>query len=151
VSSPTLLSEGDCYVVSHGKPFILQDSLETPVRDFIEVVREQEGPIISYGGGGGYTRILGGQFVFDGPRSQPLTNVLPSFLHLRAHQTRALALQTTLQLLVSEIDSQDLGSQLVVNRLADILFVHIIRAYIASEESLKPGWLAALADSSIGA
>jgi AraC-like DNA-binding protein len=150
-SPSTLLTEGDCYIVSHGKPFILQDSLETPARDFIEVVREQEGPIISYGGGGVHTSIIGGQFLFDGPSSQPLTNVLPSFLHLRANQTRALALQTTLQLLVSETASQDLGSQLVVNRLADILFVQAIRAYIASEERLKHGWLAALADSSIGA
>lgn len=53
-------------------------------------------------------------------------------------------------MLASEIVARDLGSQLVVNRLADIFFVQAIRAALASEERFNQGWLAALADPSIG-
>jgi AraC-like DNA-binding protein len=149
-STSTLLTEGDCYIVSHGTPFTLSDSPGTPTRDFAEVAHEHEGPIIFYGGGGASTSIIGGRFLFDGPSSQPLINVLPPFLHLRAHQARSSALQMTLQFLASEMTSWELGSQLVVNRLADIFFVQAIREHIASEERPAQGWLAALADPSMG-
>jgi transcriptional regulator GlxA family with amidase domain len=43
------------------------------------------------------------------------------------------------------------GSQLVTNRVADILFIQTIRAYLASGTSTKLGWLRALSDQQIGA
>ncbi len=148
---PTLLTEGDGYIVAHGTPYMLHDSPKTPARDFLEVINEQQGSSIVYGGGGTSTSLIGGRFLFDGPGRQSLTNFLPSFLHIRTNQTQATALQATLQLLASEMTSGGLGSQLVINRLADVFFVQAIRAYIASKECCVQGWLAALADPSIGA
>jgi len=43
------------------------------------------------------------------------------------------------------------GSELVVNRLADVLFIHMLRARIASRtESCNKGWLHAVFDPQIG-
>jgi AraC-like DNA-binding protein len=44
------------------------------------------------------------------------------------------------------------GSEVVANRLAEVLFIQAIRAYIASgNENCKRGWLRAIVDSQIGA
>src|SRR5258708_33061524 len=44
------------------------------------------------------------------------------------------------------------GSEVMVNRLADILFIQCVRAHIASSsESCKTGWLRAIFDPKIGA
>ena len=58
----------------------------------------------------------------------------------------------TLQLLASEMAQPAPGSEVMVNRLADILFIQCVRAHIASSsETCKSGWLRAIFDPRIGA
>lgn len=56
----------------------------------------------------------------------------------------------TLQLLAPETLAPRLGSDLVVNRLSDVLLVQAVRAHIAQLPEGEPGWLAALADARLG-
>jgi len=54
-------------------------------------------------------------------------------------------------MLASEMAELAPGSELVVNRLADLLFIHSIRAHIGSEsEACKSGLLRAIFDRQIG-
>lgn len=42
------------------------------------------------------------------------------------------------------------GAEIVVNRLAEVLFIQMIRAFVTLELDSQPGWLRALGDRQIG-
>ncbi|MDR3750114.1 MAG: AraC family transcriptional regulator, partial [Terracidiphilus sp.] len=86
---------------------------------------------------------------------KPITQLLPSFILLKADQARTLALHNTVQALASEMAEQAPGSEVVATRLAEVLFIQILRAHIASRpERNRPehnkGWLRAVFDPQIG-
>ncbi len=55
-----------------------------------------------------------------------------------------------MQSLASEMADQVPGSEIVATRLAEVLFIQVLRAYIASEPERKQGWLRAVFDPPIG-
>jgi AraC-like DNA-binding protein len=145
------LAGGDCFFVAPGSAYSLRDSPRTRARSFCEVARPDGSNVIHYGGGGAPTTIISGFLSFNKVSLRPLNQLLPSFILIRADQARTLALQTTLQLLASEMAVPSPGSEVVANRLAEVLFVQTIRAHIASgSESCKRGWLRAIFDPMIG-
>ena len=56
-----------------------------------------------------------------------------------------------MQALASEMADQVPGSEIVATRLAEVLFIQVLRAYIASEPERNQGWLRAVFDPQIGA
>jgi AraC-like DNA-binding protein len=145
------LTGGDCYLLPRINFHTLRDHPHTAPRRFMEVIEQKHGDAIHYGGGGTPTTILASKFTFDGPSAKPLTEMLPPVILIRADETRNLALQTTLRLLTSELASPGPGSQVIVSRLADTVFVQAIRAHLDSSACPKTGWLRALADPPIAA
>jgi AraC-like DNA-binding protein len=75
---------------------------------------------------------------------------LPSFILIKAEQARTLALHDTMRALASEMAEQVPGSEIVANRLAEVLFIQILRAHIASGPERNKGWLRAIFDPQIG-
>lgn len=150
VPHPIALTGGDCFLVAPGHGHALRDHPRSSTRNISEIASGHTGQVIHWGGGGPSTTIICGTFAFDEAYSKPLISLLPPLIHVRADRVRTTALQTTLQLLAEETASPGAGSQLVVNRLADLLFIHAIRAYIASDECSSTGWLRALSDPQIG-
>jgi AraC-like DNA-binding protein len=144
------LTGGDCFLLPRGNAYTLRDHPHSHVRDFAEILALRRGDGIQYGGGGAPTTLIGGKFIFDLPCSKPLMDLLPPVIHIRGDETRTLALQTTLQLLAAEIASPGPGSQVIVSRFADTLFVQAIRAHMTSPCCSKTGWLRALADPAMG-
>jgi AraC-like DNA-binding protein len=56
-------------------------------------------------------------------------------------------LQSTLRLLMGELRRHEIGSQAAVERLIEVLFVHVIRSWLAtSADSTPPSWLTGLRD-----
>ena len=147
---PILLAGGDFFLLASGSSYTLGDSPYTPARNFAEILQENKCDLIHYGGGGAPTTVIGGKFMFDETNGKPLTDLLPPLIHVRADMARTLSLETTLKLLTSETAMPTPGSQLVINRLADILFIQAIRAHLTSEAGPRTGWLRALADQQIG-
>lgn len=151
--APVALAAGDCFLLPHGSAHTLQDHPGTPTLPICEVVRTEEpgrGRVLRHGGGGTPATIIIGKFLFDAPGPHPLRNALPPLMHITADQPQHPALQTTLRLLVGEMTAQDPGAKVVVNRLADILFIQAIRTQIATCNAAQAGWLRALADPQIG-
>jgi transcriptional regulator GlxA family with amidase domain len=82
---------------------------------------------------------------------EPLKRLLPKLILIKADQAQSLALHATLGLLASEMAEPAPGSEVMVNRLADILFIQCVRAHIASKsDTCKSGWLRAIFDPKIG-
>jgi AraC-like DNA-binding protein len=149
---PLPLTGGDCFLLAPGSTYTLRDSPHTPARSFCEVAPKDQSNVIHYGGGGTPTTIVSGWFRFGQMSVKPLKRLLPDLILIKADQAQSLALHSTLQLLASEMSQPAPGAEVMVNRLADILFIQCVRAHIASgSENCKSGWLRAIFDPKIGA
>jgi len=149
---PLPLTGGDCFLLAPGSTYTLRDSPRTPARSFCEVAPRNQTNVIHYGGGGAPTTLVSGWFRFGQMSVKPLKRLLPDLILIKADQAQTLVLHATLQLLASEMSEPAPGAEVMVNRLADILFIQCVRAHIASgSESCKSGWLRAIFDPKIGA
>jgi AraC-like DNA-binding protein len=145
------LSSGDCFLFAPGSPYALRDHPKTGTLSFCSVASEKRSQIIEYGGGGARSTILYGWFRFCASSQKPLARLLPPLILVRADQPQSLALRTTIDMLTAERAKPALGSELVVQRLVDILFVQCIRAHIESRAGADhKGLLRALLDPQIG-
>jgi transcriptional regulator GlxA family with amidase domain len=102
-------------------------------------------------GDGQPASILCGYFRFDRNPPHPLLDALPTLIHVKGADSQDLAwLNATLNFMIHETRAARPGAEAVVDRLAAVLFIQVLRAYIESSES-SPGMLAAFADRQIGA
>jgi AraC-like DNA-binding protein len=151
IPNAMLLAGGDCFLLAPGSAYTLRDDLGTRPRSFCEVAPKRSSQVIEYGGGGAPTTIISGWFRFGASSLKPLSRLLPPLILIKADQAQSLALHTTMSMLASETAVSAPGSELVVNRLADMLFIHSIRAHIASHpQDCSNGLLRAIFDPQIG-
>jgi AraC-like DNA-binding protein len=144
---PIPLTGGDCFLLARGTSIVLRDSPRTRPRwSFREIGARANNNVAHYGGGGAPTTIVCGSFSFDRASLKPITQLLPSFILIKAEQARTLALQA----LASEMAEQVPGSEVVATRLAEVLFIQVLRAHIASEPERNKGWLRAVFDPQMG-
>lgn len=152
IADPIPLTGGDCFLLAPRTSFILRDQPKTRPRSFCEVAPKHNTNVAHYGGGGAPTTIISGFLSFDSASLKPITQLLPSLILVKADQAQTLALHNTLRLLASEMELQSPGSEVVANRLAEVLFIQTLRAHIAScGEGCKRGWLRAIFDPQVGA
>src|SRR6202023_4319500 len=120
VPEPIPLTGGDCFVLAKGTSIVLRDSPRTrPKWSFSEIGARANGNVALYGGGGAPTTIVCGSLSFDHASLKPITQLLPSFILIRADQARTFALHNTMQALASEMADQVPGAEIVATRLAD--------------------------------
>lgn len=151
IADPIPLTGGDCFLLSPDQTYALRDNPRTRAISFCELRPSKDKKVIQYGGGGTSTSIISGWLYFEKPTLKPIAQLLPKLILIKAEQARSLALHTTLQMLASEMADQAPGSEVVSNRLAEVLFIQAIRAHIASgAECRNPGWLRSIFDPQIG-
>jgi len=151
IPDPIPLTGGDCFLLARDTSIVMRDSPRTrPRSTFREIAAKANSHVAHYGGGGAPTTIVCGSFSFDRASLKPITQLLPSFILIKADQTHTLALHNTMQALASEMAEQAPGSGVVATRLAEVLFIQILRAHIASGPERNKGWLRAVFDPQIG-
>jgi AraC-like DNA-binding protein len=155
VDGEVQLSSGDLFALPHGNAHVLRDASGTPARPLAELLackNESGDRVARYGGGGSAATLVCGAFHFEDQRNNPLLNVLPPLILIRGEEGRAVQwLEPTLQFIAAEAVSDQPGAQTVLSRLADILFIQIVRAHLAGASEKDRGWLRALAEPQIGA
>jgi AraC-like DNA-binding protein len=153
LSEPIPLTGGDCILLARETSIVLRDSPRTrPRSTFREVAATANSNVAHYGGGGAPTTIVCGSLSFDRASLKPITQLLPSFILIKADQAHTLALQNTMRALAAEMAQQTPGSEVVATRLAEVLFIQVLRAHIASGgEQRDKGWLRAIFDPQMGA
>ena len=145
------LTGGDFFLVARGTSIVLRDSPRTrPRSTFREVGASAQSNVAHFGGGGAPTTIVCGSFSFDRASLRPITQLLPSFILIKADQARTMALHSTMQALALEMAEQAPGSGVVATRLAEVLFIQVLRAHIASKTEHNKGWLRAVFDPQLG-
>ena len=151
IPKPIPLTGGDCMLLARDTSIVMRDGPQTrPRSTFRDIAAKASGNVAHCGGGGAPTTIVCGSFSFDRASLKPITRLLPSFILIRADQARTLALHNTLQALASEMAEQAPGSGVVATRLAEVLFIQVLRAHIASEPERNKGWLRAVFDPLLG-
>jgi hypothetical protein len=143
IPEPIPLTGGDCILLARGTSIVLRDSPRTrPRSTFREIAAKANGNVAHHGGGGAPTTIVCGSMSFDRASLRPITQLLPSFILIKAEQARTLALHDTMRALASEMAEQVPGSEIVANRLAEVLFIQVLRAHIASDRNVtKDGFV----------
>lgn len=93
--------------------------------------------------------ILCGVVAFDSPAVHDMLAVLPPIIEVDSAQHPVMA--ALLPLLAGELRDPRPGGEAVATRLADVLVVETVRAWLADEPDAANGWLAALRDPQLGA
>jgi len=154
-SQPIRLEAGDLVILLQGQEHVLCDDPASPTVDLEAVIARKPDPgykRLAYGGGGSLSQLVSGTFKFRGDRTHnPLLSALPEFIHVKSEGGQLIPwLETTLQFIASEIEVNQLGCQCVLSRLADVLFIQAVRAYVAGLPVNRANWLRALTDTEIG-
>jgi AraC-like DNA-binding protein len=151
IADPIPLTGGDFMLLDSDTSIVMRDSPRTsPKSTFREIAANAKSNVAHCGGGGAPTTIVCGSLSFDRASLKPITQLFPSFILIRADQARTFALHNTMQALASEMAEQVPGSEIVATRLAEVLFIQVLRAYIASQPERNHGWLRAVFDPQIG-
>jgi AraC-like DNA-binding protein len=155
MAKPVQLSAGDFVVLPRSESHIVRDFPTTPVVDYFDFLKgrapDKQGAF-SAGGEGSVARLVCGGMQSENCATDPLLAVLPPLIHFKGRGEDANpGLRTTVSHIFEEIGSGRSGAAAVATRLADILFMQVVRAYLDENiDTAESGWLAALRDRQIG-
>jgi len=102
------------------------------------------------GGGPNHAQIICGFLGCDARPFNPLLATLPRVIHVRGATESDSVLRRLVELAVVESSAPKSGSGIVLSRLSELLFVEMVRRYIATLPPDTVGWFAGLRDESIG-
>jgi AraC-like DNA-binding protein len=149
-----LLRPGDFALVPHGEGHVLRSDAGTDAPGILELERESVSDryeILRHGGGGPSMILICGAVRFDHPAARNLVEILPAAIHLEgASSAQPEWMQATLRLMAAEARQLRTGGEAVITRLADILVVQAIRAWLETDPAAQTGWLGALQDEQVG-
>jgi AraC-like DNA-binding protein len=149
------LAGGDLVAIPHGLAHTIVDHPSTPAARLKDLIGQGKRPgpaSLAIGGDGAPTTLVCGKIEFEDPVGHPLLAALPPLILLRGGSSNLVEwLDPTLRFIASEAGSQRPGAQTVVSRLADVLFIQIVRGHLATSAPETSGWLGALGDPQIGA
>ena len=150
-TEPVLLREGDFYLLGNPPRYVLASDLtaEPQAGASLWDAATDEGVRVGPGAEED-TYVCGGHFSFDHHNAPILLDVLPPLVLVRATDPRGQVLARLSELLVNEVAADGAGRSLVLSDLAQIVFIHMLRAH-AAQTAHPTGWLGALADDEIGA
>jgi AraC-like DNA-binding protein len=155
---PVKLEEGDIAVIPQGDPHVVSSAPGMRAEPNWEAHRRPEDgnalpfPIQTGSDGPSDTRLICGFFSWDARPFNPLLDSLPRFMRFSrdASQGSHSLLNQFIQFATSETGNKRAGSQSVLNRLSELMFVEVIRMHMDQLASNNTGWLAGLRDPLVG-
>lgn len=145
--APQPLHQGDVILLSDTTYTVASDTAAAP-RDGMPLYDGPGRDNVRIGDGGDTILVGGGSGFADGAGGFVL-EALPRFLRIAPGSPGAGAIARTLSLLHDETGADRVGGALVAARLAEILVVEAVRAYVETGPAPQTGWITALADARI--
>lgn len=143
------LSAGDIVVFPHGDAHALADRAGSDKLPGLQVLQAHQAGRPPFAGAGPATTIVCGHFEFDRRFDHRLLGDLPPLIHVAQSAPHQLSwLETVTAAIIQETGSGRPGADTVARRLAEVLFVQILRTHIAQAAPAR-GYLAALGDARI--
>lgn len=172
-SKSFVLQKGSVIIFPHCRPHKMSSEPNLPsvsVLDVIDYSDIHSFPTLEYGKDGKKTQFICGYLLCD-QRFNPLLGAIPEVITLMPENRRQFLnstsgdkeqshsklilkngswLDTTLQQLTTEVDGHNAGSETIINKLTELLYVEILRRYMKELPPGSEGWLAGLKDPQIG-
>jgi AraC-like DNA-binding protein len=146
------LMPGDVVLLPTGLPHLLLSAPGVAARRYDNDLKAKHltaaGDLV-IPGPGPPARFLCAGFSYDNELAHPLLSLLPPVLHVSpADEGPETPLQSTLRLLMGELSRHQIGYEAAVDRLIEVLFVHVTRSWLdTSGASMPPSWLTGLRDA----
>src|SRR5215470_9598313 len=166
-----LITEGECYVEMEGQPptrLTAGDAVLFP-QGHVHLMNSEPGlpaapgkglaavltrrpRSIAYGGGGARTRLVCGYLACDSRLARMLLGGLPALLRVNVRGSNAgVWLEASLRYALAEARSPRPGGAGVLAKLAEVLFIEVLRMYMNEQHDGRTGWLAGVSDRVVGA
>jgi AraC-like DNA-binding protein len=167
-----LITEGECYVELEGEPPMqlrAGDAIVLPQGDAhrmtsapglppatggarLSDVLSRRPRSLVYGGGGATTRMVCGYLACDAPLARMLLTGLPPLLRVNVRGSNAgIWLEASVRYALAEARSPRPGGAGVLAKLAEVLFIEMLRMYMSEQSPGRTGWLAGVGDRIVGA
>jgi len=146
------LSGGDLAVLPLGHAHVLRDhprSSPVHVDDVAQCGSRSVVMQLEVGAKGSETNFVTGAFVLDDPLARQILAVLPPIIRMRPEVEQGVpSFLENIQFITREVETDRPGSEVVLLRMADVIFIQILRAYLARVPDDGGGFLRALRDPS---
>lgn len=147
---PFEIAAGEIIIFPHNDEHLLGSQLDltpVPTRDVVCATPEGELWMIRHGGGGERTRIVCGFLGCDRFEGNPLASALPPIMRFDTRQGNTGAwIRSSLEFAADEIAARRAGSEAVLAKMSELLFVESLRRYVEALPEENTGWLAGLKD-----
>lgn len=148
--TPLPLSGGDIVMLPHGMAHWLTGQPEKVGVSGQAVLTAVQKKAPLFQGKEVNATLVCGHFSYDHQLHHPLLQNLPTLIYIRgAEQLERDWLDTAVSLIIHETARHRPGSRVIIDRLADVLFIQIVRSYLR-QQSQQNNFLYALSDPEIG-
>lgn len=148
------LEAGDIVIFPHGDPHFVENGSTAKALDDQEELKRvvtQGLKLVQLGGGGEVTKFICGYMACERQLAQIFLAGLPPVFKVNIRNDAAGRwLENSIRFSVSENGKSSAGSEAVLAKLSEALFVETLRRYIAELPDWQTGWLAGSRDPEIG-
>lgn len=147
---PRELLAGDVALLPTGAAHVIASDRTGPARPWDRTAKARElnaaGEIVIEGPGNS-AQIVCAAYDYDREVAHPLLSLLPAVVVVSGQDVSdGNPVTATLRLLRYELASGGAGRGTIIDRLIDVLFVHVIRTWMTSRNGQASSWLGALRD-----
>jgi AraC-like DNA-binding protein len=149
------LEPGDVVIFPHGDPHNMSSGAAAtrpfPNYGITAKIKARDLSPLHAGGGGDTSRFVCGYMTCDPYLSRPILSGLPSVFKVNIRTDRSGHwLENSILHLVDEAASGRVGSEAMLAKLSEALFVDTLRRYVAGLPDQQTGWLAGARDAIVG-
>jgi len=145
------MTAGDFVVISRGEPHEIYSDRRTTPFSVLDLDRSsaRHGVVRHGGNAEPYSTMICGKFSVARPSRGSVLELLPPVLLLKPTEDGEW-LESILRRMVSESARERPGRGVALSRLTEVLFVEVLRSWIASLSPGQGGWIGAISDPHIG-
>jgi len=156
-SPPAAVQSGDIIIVPQGAQHVLASQEKpafTPAVDcepYRDAARRQAPfSLVEIGGGGDEMTFVCGYLGCDDRPFNPILSALPPMLIVKPADRNWDLIQSLIGMAFNEETSHQAGSETILSKLSELMFVQALRHYMNGLDEGADGWLAGLRDPRIG-
>ena len=151
---PVRLSAGDAVIFPQGDAHRMasEPGLPPAAGKRLDAVLTRRPRMLAYGGGGATTRLVCGYLACDARLARMLLAGLPALVRVNVRGSNAgIWLEASVRYALAEARSPRPGGAGVLAKLAEVLFIEVLRLHMNQQSIGRTGWLAGLGDTIVGA